>query len=208
LAELEVEGAPPALHPRGARERTDKLVRELAINDQAPFGCSRWPSAAKVDYEAKAVMLGGRVISSAATIRRRRRMPPTRASIVAAFKRQLTKGDKALVGNTGYRRYLKTISDEHFAIDASICSQRGRFSTNFDEPIRGHVFRSFPRAGAEEGGWKTASRRSAAYRLSSYSTGLHRSLRTAPCPAWPFGHPPSHCRQRSATPLHPEPRPK
>jgi len=34
-----------------------------------------------------------------------------RASIVAAQERQLTKGDKALVGNTGFRRYLKTISD-------------------------------------------------------------------------------------------------
>jgi hypothetical protein len=40
-----------------------------------------------------------------------------RASILAALERQLTKGDKALVGNTGYRRYLKTISEDHFAID-------------------------------------------------------------------------------------------
>ena len=40
-----------------------------------------------------------------------------RASIVAALERQLAKGDKALVGNTGFRRYLKTISDEHFAIE-------------------------------------------------------------------------------------------
>jgi hypothetical protein len=41
-----------------------------------------------------------------------------RASIVAALERQLAKGDKALVSNTGFRRYLETISDEHFAIDA------------------------------------------------------------------------------------------
>jgi hypothetical protein len=40
-----------------------------------------------------------------------------RASIVAALARQLAKGDKALVGNTGFRRYLKTISKEHFAVD-------------------------------------------------------------------------------------------
>ena len=32
-------------------------------------------------------------------------------------RRQLAKGDKALVGNTGFRRYLKTISEKHFAID-------------------------------------------------------------------------------------------
>jgi hypothetical protein len=36
---------------------------------------------------------------------------------VAALERQLAKGDKALVGNTGFRRYLKTISERHFAID-------------------------------------------------------------------------------------------
>jgi len=28
------------------------------------------------------------------------------------LERQLEKGDKALVGNTGYRRYLKTISED------------------------------------------------------------------------------------------------
>ena len=35
-----------------------------------------------------------------------------RAAIVAALERQLAKGDKALVSNTGFRRYLKTISEE------------------------------------------------------------------------------------------------
>jgi hypothetical protein len=29
---------------------------------------------------------------------------------LAALQRQLAKGDKALVGNTGYRRYLTTLS--------------------------------------------------------------------------------------------------
>src|SRR5271156_4666854 len=40
-----------------------------------------------------------------------------RASIVAALERQIAKGDKTLVGNPGYRRFLKTISQDHFAID-------------------------------------------------------------------------------------------
>jgi hypothetical protein len=42
---------------------------------------------------------------------RRSRLDP------AALERQLAKGDKALVGNTGYCRYLKTTRDDHFAID-------------------------------------------------------------------------------------------
>ena len=54
-----------------------------------------------------------------------------RASIVAALERQLAKGDKALVGNTGFRRYLKTISDEHFAIDPDKIEEEKKFDGIF-----------------------------------------------------------------------------
>jgi hypothetical protein len=40
-----------------------------------------------------------------------------RAAIVAALERALQNGDKARVGNAGYRRYLKTTAADHFAID-------------------------------------------------------------------------------------------
>jgi hypothetical protein len=51
-----------------------------------------------------------------------------------ALQRQLAKGDKALIGNTGYRRYLKTISQEHFVIDQDRSGQgRGR------REVRRHV---------------------------------------------------------------------
>ena len=54
-----------------------------------------------------------------------------RASIVTALERQLAKGDKALVGNTGYRRYLKTISDDHFAINSDKIEKDKRFDGIF-----------------------------------------------------------------------------
>jgi hypothetical protein len=54
-----------------------------------------------------------------------------RASIVAALERQLAKGDKALVGNTGYRRYLKTISDQPFAIDPDKIAEDNKFDCIF-----------------------------------------------------------------------------
>jgi hypothetical protein len=54
-----------------------------------------------------------------------------RASIVAALERQLAKSDKALIGNTGFRRYLKTISDEHFAIDADKIEEEKKFDGIF-----------------------------------------------------------------------------
>ena len=54
-----------------------------------------------------------------------------RAAIVAALERQLAKGDKALVGNTGFRRFLKTISDEHFAIDPDKVEEETKFDGIF-----------------------------------------------------------------------------
>jgi hypothetical protein len=51
--------------------------------------------------------------------------------IVAALQRQLAKGDKALVGNTGYRRYLKTVGDDRFAIDADKVAEEAKFDGVF-----------------------------------------------------------------------------
>jgi IS4 transposase len=39
----------------------------------------------------------------------------------------LHRGDKALVGNTGFRRFLKTVGDGHFAIDRSKADEDARF---------------------------------------------------------------------------------
>src|SRR3984893_4018372 len=36
-------------------------------------------------------------------------------------------GDKALVGNSGFRRYLKTVSAEHFAVDEARVAEDARF---------------------------------------------------------------------------------
>ena len=47
----------------------------------------------------------------------RRKDVHDREAIVAHLKEQLRQGDKSLVGNKGYRRYLKVQGDHHFAID-------------------------------------------------------------------------------------------
>jgi len=54
----------------------------------------------------------------------RRRGPPIGQS--GAIERD-AKGDEALVANTGYRRYLKTISEDHFAT-----IRQGRGGKGFD----------------------------------------------------------------------------
>ena len=52
-------------------------------------------------------------------------MPPT------VPRRRAGKGDKALIGNTGFRRYLKTISEQHFAIDHDKIEEEWKFDGIF-----------------------------------------------------------------------------
>src|ERR1700688_5099762 len=47
----------------------------------------------------------------------RRKDARDREAIVAHLKEQLRSGDKSLVGNKGYRRYLKVKGSGHFVID-------------------------------------------------------------------------------------------
>jgi hypothetical protein len=129
LAELE---ARRLLYILGVRERTDKLVREFVLNDPAPFVPLMISKRGKqIDYEAKTVMLAGRRYIVCRNHQEAEKDAADRASIVAALERQLAKGDKALVGNTGYRRYLKTITDEHFAIDPDKVEEEKKFDGIF-----------------------------------------------------------------------------
>ena len=129
LAELE---ARRLLYILGVRERTDKLVRELVLDDPTPFVPLVMSKRGKqVDYEAKAVTLAGRRYIVCRNHQEAQKDAADRVSILAALERQLAKGDKALIGNTGYRRYLKTISDEHFAIDAAKVEEETKFDGIF-----------------------------------------------------------------------------
>jgi len=129
LAELE---ARRLLYILGVRERSDKLVRELVLKDSGPLLPLMMSKRAKqVDYEAKAVLLAGRRYIVCRNRQEAEKDAADRAAIVAALERQLAKGDKALVGNTGFRRYLKTISDEHFAIDPDKVEEEKKFDGIF-----------------------------------------------------------------------------
>ena len=129
LAELE---ARRLFYILGVRERSDKLVRELVLNDGGPFVPLMMSKHGKqVDYEAKAVLLAGRRYIVCRNRQEAEKDAADRAAIVAALERQLAKGDKALVGNTGFRRYLKTISDEHFAIDPDKVEEEKKFDGIF-----------------------------------------------------------------------------
>ena len=129
IAELE---ARRLLYILGVRERSDKLVRELVLDDPAPLVALAMKKRGKeIDYEAKTVMLAGRRYIVCRNHQEAAKDAADRASIVAALERQLAKGDKALVGNSGFRRYLKTISHEHFAIDLDKIEDEKKFDGTF-----------------------------------------------------------------------------
>lgn len=50
-----------------------------------------------------------------------------REAIVAALREKLRKGDKSLIGNRGYRRYVKNEDQGHFQIDEAKMAEEARY---------------------------------------------------------------------------------
>ncbi len=120
------------LYILGSRERNDKVVRELVLNDPDPFvPLVMAKRGNEIDYEAKAVMLGGRRYIVCRNHQEAVKDAADRAAILAALERALAKGDKALVGNKGYRRFLKTAGADHFAIDRAKAEEDAKFDGLF-----------------------------------------------------------------------------
>jgi transposase len=46
---------------------------------------------------------------------------------VAGLREQLQRGDKSLVGNKGYRRFLKLAGEEHFVVDEAKIEEEARY---------------------------------------------------------------------------------
>ena len=93
-----MSGSDPLTHHSGrARAQREAGARTCAqcVGPFVPLMMSK--RGKQVDYAAKT----HRLLQSAGS----RKDAANRASIVAALERQLAKGDKALVGNSGFRRY-------------------------------------------------------------------------------------------------------
>ena len=111
------------------------------LGDPAPFIPLTIAKRGKeIDYEAKAVMLAGRRYIVCRNRDEMKKDAAARAAILAALERALKKGDKALVGNKGYRRFLATPGDDHFVIDRAKAEEDAKFDgifvlrTNTDLP--------------------------------------------------------------------------
>jgi transposase len=127
LEELEETGRPYIL---GARMRRHKEVREQVLADKGRFHIVhglREKSTDPAPLKVKEVWIGERryvVCVNAEQVEHDRRQ---RAEIVTALKEQLRQGDKSLVGNKGYRRYLKVEGDSLFVIDEAKLAEEARY---------------------------------------------------------------------------------
>jgi hypothetical protein len=129
IAELE---ARKLFYLLGTRERTDRVVRDVVLADTAPcVPLTITKRGHEIDYEAKAVTVGGRRYILCRNHQEATQDAATRDAILTSLERQLAKGDKALVANTGFRRFLKTEGHGHFAIDPAKAEADARFDGVF-----------------------------------------------------------------------------
>jgi hypothetical protein len=121
------------LYLLGTRERTAKEVRTLVLDDDAPFVPLMIPRTGRPDteLEAKAVKLGGRRYIVCRNLTEAARDAADREAIVAGLRQALRHGDKALVGNRGYRRFLKAPVGDGFTIDEARIAEDARFDGIF-----------------------------------------------------------------------------
>jgi hypothetical protein len=73
-------------------------------------------------------------MSSVSNEEERRKDAHDREAIVAHLKEQLRNGDKSLVGNKGYRRYLKVEGSAHFVIDEKQVKAEERYDGFWVKP--------------------------------------------------------------------------
>jgi hypothetical protein len=113
----------------GVRERSSKEVYEVVLNDPAPSIPLVIPRPARPDteLEAKDVWVGQRRYVVCRNLTEARHDAEVREAVLRSLRASLRHGDKALVGNSAYRRYLKTPDEHHFEIDEERVAQDARY---------------------------------------------------------------------------------
>ena len=114
----------------GARMRSVKEVSERVLADRGRYKevtpereNSKDPSPLKV----KEVLIQDRRYIVCLNEEQRRKDAADRQAIVEHLREQLKRGDKDLIGNKGYRKYLKAAGEKHFAIDEEKIKQEARY---------------------------------------------------------------------------------
>ena len=118
----------------GARERSDAVVRKIVLDNDDPFvPLLIERKAGETQLFVKQIKVEGVRYLVCRNEEEAENDRKEREAIVAALDAQLKKGDKALIGNSAYRRYLRKAGAEgrSFEIDAGKLAEEARFDGIF-----------------------------------------------------------------------------
>ncbi len=127
IDDLEQQGWPYIL---GARMRKQKEVRDSVLTDRRRFRVvyeARQKSTEPAPLKVKDVWVEDRRYVVCINIEEVEHDRAAREAIIAGLREQLRQGDKSLVGNKGYRRFLKIEGDGHFEVDEAKIEEEARY---------------------------------------------------------------------------------
>jgi transposase len=140
IADLEQQGWPYIL---GARMRRQNEVRQQVLTNRRRFRVvheTRKKSTDPAPLKVKDVWVEKRRYVVCVNEEEIEHDRAAREAIVAGLREQLRRGDKSLVGNKGYRRYLTKEGEGHFVVDEAKLDEEARYDgtwvlrTNTDLP--------------------------------------------------------------------------
>jgi transposase len=116
----------------GVRERTSREVRAEIIDDDGlavPLVIPR--QKGETELAVTETTIAGRRYVICRNEEEAKKDAAARAELVAGLERKLAQGDKALVANKGFRRFLKTPEGDGFVIDRAKIEADARFDGLF-----------------------------------------------------------------------------
>ena len=116
----------------GTRERSSAVIREVVLDDATPFTPLLIARArGETQLFVKEVEVDGARYIVCRNEAEAEKDRADRQAIVAGLEKQLSKGDKALIGNSAYRRYLRTTVKDAFEIDPGKLAEEARYDGIF-----------------------------------------------------------------------------
>ncbi|MBV8676690.1 MAG: IS1634 family transposase, partial [Planctomycetaceae bacterium] len=117
------------LYILGARMRSQNEVKDEVLSRAGRYRVvhsKRAESTAPSPLKIKEVWVDDRRYIVCLNEDEARKDAADREAIVAALREQLRSGDKSLIGNKGYRRYLSGSNSPHFQIDEAMIAEEAR----------------------------------------------------------------------------------
>lgn len=144
---------PPVHYVIGVRMRRSKEVGEVVLRDRSPWEevtPERVRSKDPAPLKVKDLEVEGRRYVVCLNEEEKRKDAHDRAAILDSLQKALQAGDKSLVGNKGFRRFLQTQGRGHFAIDEKQVREDAKYDglfvlrtdTDHDAETVAHVYKT------------------------------------------------------------------